>query len=161
MDDNDGPLSAERPKINLPQEHTTVDYENPNEKDDSEYQVLWSKTMEKGSYKTSSSYKDVYVLLLRWAEGCDDLEVDGEVSKLKSTFENCFNYHAEIKHLDAKSRRRHQVQVNAIVAAFIGEHDDANVLLIVYYAGHGKPGKYPGDLALLGLVEWNQDTLLC
>ena len=150
MNDNGRPLPAERPKINLPQELTTVDYEDPDEKDASEYQVLWSKTMEKGPYRTSSSYKNVNVLLLRWAEGCDDLEVEGEVSKLKSTFENFFNYHAEIKHLDAKSGRSYQVQVNTIVQAFIGAYDHPDALLIVYYAGHGKPGNYYGSLALHG-----------
>ena len=148
MEDNTRPLLAERPKINLPSELSTVDYDDPDEKDNSEYQVLWSTTMEQGTYKTSSSYKNVYVLLLRWAQGCDDLEVEGEVSRLKSTFETCFNYHAEIKNLDTKSGRSYQVQVNTIVQAFIGAYDHPNALLIVYYAGHGKPGNYFGSLAL-------------
>ena len=158
MNENSMPPLVESPKINEPPVLSTVDYEDADEKDNSEYQVTWSNTMEKGTYKSSSSYKNAYVLLIRWAEGCDDLIVDEEVSKLKSTFETHFHYHAEIQYLNAKSGRSYQVQVNTIVQAFIGAHDHPNALLIVYYAGHGKPGNFHGELALHGYVKRSYDT---
>ena len=158
MNDNSRLPLTEGPKINEPPVLSTVDYEDADEKDNSEYQVTWSNTMEKGTYKSSSSYENAYVLLLRWADGCDDLIVNEEVSKLKSTFETFFSYHAEIRYLSAKIGRSYQVQVNTIVQAFIGAHDHPNALLIVYYAGHGKPGSFHGSLALHGLVERSYHT---
>ena len=154
MVDNDrSSLTNSSPTINLPPEPSTVNYEAQDEKDDSEYQVLWSKTMDKGKYKSSSTYTNVKVLLLCWADGSDDIAVKGEVSKLKSTFETRFNYDAQISYLDTTIDRKLQVQVNTIVAAFIGAHDAPTTLLIVYYAGHGKPGSYYGSLVLHGSVE--------
>lgn len=159
MNDKNRPAMVESPKINLPPpELSTVNYEAQDEKDNSEYQVLWSKTMDKGKYRSSSSYTDVNVLLLCWAEGCDDLAVNEEVSELKRTFENRFNYHVEIKYLDERAGRSCQVQVNTKVQAFIGDHDHPTALLIVYYAGHGRPGSYFGSLTLHGLVERSYNT---
>lgn len=153
MDNNTTSPLTSGPTINLPPESSTVNDEAQDEKDDSEYQVLWSKVMDKGNYKSSSTYTNVEVLLLCWAEGSDDMAVKDEVSRLKSTFETCLNYHAQISYLDATVERKLQVQVNTIVQAFIGAHDKPTTLLIVYYAGHGKPGSYYGSLVLHGLVE--------
>lgn len=151
MDENNKSPLTESPTINEP---SNANFEIQDEKDDySEYQVLWSKTMDKGQYKSSSTYTNVEVLLLCWAESSDDLAVKEEVSKLKSTFETSFNYNTQISYLDAKIERKLQVQVNTIVAAFIGAHDGPTTLLIVYYAGHGKPGSYYGSLVLHGLVD--------
>lgn len=153
MDDKAMSPLTSSPTINLPPERSTVNYEAQDEKDDSEYQVLWSKTMDKGNYKNSSTYTNVEVLLLCWSESNDDLAVKEELSKLKSTFENRFNYHAQISYLDPTMEQKLQVQVQTIVAAFIGLHDKPTTLLIVYYAGHGKPGSYYGSLELHGSVE--------
>ena len=35
-------------------------------------------------------------------------------------------------------------------ANFVGDYDGPNTLFIVYYAGHGKPGKIHGDLEMFG-----------
>ena len=43
-----------------------------------------------------------------------------------------------------------QKQVNYIVAKWVLDHDKDNALLIVYFAGHGRPGKRPGELELAG-----------
>lgn len=102
--------------------------------------------MDEGDYKTSSKYTIVEVLLLCWAEKSDDLTIAEEVSRLKTTFEENFNYHARIRKLDADTKQRLQVQVNKIVADFVGDFDGPNTLLIVYYAGHGKPGAFYGSL---------------
>lgn len=152
MDDtNRSPLT--KPTINLPPGHSTVNYEAQAAQDDSEYQVLWVNTMEESNYQSSSKYTSVEVLLLCWAERNDDLTVTEEVSRLKATFEECFNYHAQIKYLDASTQQKLQVQVNRIVANFVGDFDGPNTLLIVYYAGHGKPGNYFGSLECFGSVQ--------
>ena len=43
-----------------------------------------------------------------------------------------------------------QVQMQYHVAKFVMEEDGPRTLLIVYYAGHGKPGPDPGKLELAG-----------
>ena len=146
---------ATRPTITLPQDPSTVDYESHDEKQDSDLQLLWSRVMDGGKYKTHSTYTKVEVLLLCWEHNCNDLATKEEVDRLKDTFENLFNYHAEIHYLDTTIEQRLQVRLNAIVAKFVGDHDGPNTLLIVYYAGHGKPGGEFGDLELFGSVTLN------
>lgn len=150
MDEDFTSPLAMKPVIRLPQDSSTVDYESEDEKEDSELQLLWSRVMDEGQYKTSSTYTKVEVLLLCWEHSCSDMATKDEIDDLKKTFENRFNYHAEIKYLDITTRL--QVHVNAIVATFVKDHDGPNTLLIVYYAGHGKPGSEYGDLELFGFV---------
>ena len=123
------------------------------EKEDSDLQLLWSKIMDEGEYTNSSTYTKVEVLLLCWAESCDDLTTKKEVEDLKATFENDFNYHATIEYLEITFEQRIQVRVNAKVAAFVDAHNGPNTLLIVYYAGHGRPGQKYGHLELFGFVK--------
>ena len=151
---------AKSPTINLPPGPLTVDYEAEDTKDDSDYQVLWSNTMDEGTYKSSTKYTSVEVLLICWVEQSDDLIITGEVMKLKSTFEDRFNYGAQIGSLDPKAKQTPQVQLNAIVANFVVEFDGPNTLLIVYYAGHGKPGSYYGSLEMFGSVKHSRRLLL-
>ena len=47
-----------------------------------------------------------------------------------------------------KSEHLAQVQVVYHVSNFVFKEDGPNTLLIVYYAGHGTPGKMPGNLTL-------------
>ena len=153
VDNTRSPL-AKGPVINLPPEPSTVDYKAQDTKDDSEYQVLWSKKMDEGKkYNRSSTYTNVAVLLLCWEETCDDLAVKEEVSKLRNTLEGRFCFHTQNSYLDTKNEKRLQVQVNSLVASFICAHDGPNTLLIVYYAGHGRPGDRYGHLILHGLVR--------
>ena len=140
-----------KPVLLVPQDPSTVDYESEEEKEDSELQLQWSRVMDMGKYKTLSTYTKVEVLLLCWEHSCSDMATKEEIDDLKATFENRFNYHAEIKYLDITTRL--QVHVNAIVASFVKDHDGPNTLLIVYYAGHGKPGPDYGDLELIGSVN--------
>ena len=133
--------------------HSIVHYERKNERDDSEYQVLWSNIMEKGNYKNPSTYQNVKALLLCWAQNCDDLQIKGEVDRLKAVLEDRFNYHTQTEYLNKHNPQRLQVQVNTKVAAFVGAHDGPNTLLLVYYAGHGRPGGFYGSLELIGLVQ--------
>ena len=139
-----------KPTINLPQDPSTVDYESQDEKQDSDLQITWSRVMDEGKYRNSSTYTKVEVLLLGWER--TDLTTKDEIDSLKATFEKRFNYHVEIRYLDTTIEQRLQVRVNTIVAAFVGEHDGPNTLLIVYYAGHGKPGGEYGSLELFPSV---------
>ncbi len=155
MDENFTSPLAIKPTISLPQDPSTVDYESQDEKQDSDLQLLWSRIMDEGKYKTSSTYTKVEVLFLCWEHSCNDLTTQDEVDRLKAIFENRFNYHVEVRHLDTTIEQRLQVRVNAIVANFVGEHDGPNTLFIVYYAGHGRPGGEYGDLELFGSVTLN------
>ena len=141
-----------KPAIDLPKDPSAVDYESEGEKQYSDLQLCWSQVMDKGPYKTSSTYTKVEVLLLCWGHKSSDLATTNEVDDLKKTFEAHFNYHVEIKYLDTTTEQRLQVRVNSIVAAFVDEHDGPHNLLIVYYAGHGRPGREIGDLELFGFV---------
>ncbi|KAM0799442.1 hypothetical protein BDR22DRAFT_855393 [Usnea florida] len=166
MDDNNRAPLTKGPAIHIPSEPSTVDYKAQDTKDDSEYQVLWSKKMDEGKkYNRSSTYTNAAVLLLSWDEACDDLAVKEEVSKLQNTLRGRFNFHTQISNLDTKNEKRLQVQVNLIVANFIATYDGPNTLLIVYYAGHGRPGDRYGHLELHGQTSANDqikrlDTLV-
>ncbi|KAL8727739.1 MAG: hypothetical protein Q9166_005852 [cf. Caloplaca sp. 2 TL-2023] len=141
-----------KPNIKL-DDQSTVGYESADEKEASRHQVLWTNVMAEGTYKTPSTYDKVEVLLLCWA--VSDIDTTNEVKDLKAVFEVDFGYHATIKYLDAELKQRLQVQVNARVAKFVEDYDDSNTLLIVYYAGHGRPGKFFGDLELMGQTSPN------
>ena len=121
--------------------------------DDSEYQVLRNITMDEGKYNQPSTYKKVEVLLLCWAQNSNDLKTEREVKKLESILQTRFRYGTHIAHLDNDLEQKLQVQLNAKVAHFVGEHDGTNTLLVVYYAGHGRPGKFYGDLEMFGYVD--------
>ena len=114
---------------------------------DAEYQVLWNSTMDKGDH---NQYEKVEVLLLCWAQNATDLKTTEEVNALKLVLEGRFNYHTTTEYLDNNKQQRLQVQLNTKVAAFVGANDGPNTLLIVYYAGHGKPGKIHGHLEMFG-----------
>lgn len=107
--------------------------------------------MDKGNYGKPSCYKYAHVLLLYWDESCGDLSTKQEVEDLRDVFEELFHYHTIIKKLTAPSPgKRLQTTLNAIVANFIEDCDGPDTLLVVYYAGHGRPGDQYGHLQLLG-----------
>ena len=103
--------------------------------------------MDKGWYKNPSTYKKVEVLLLCWA---DDMATKDEVNRFKSVLEKRFHYSTHTEYLDAMIETKLQLQVNAKVASFTSTHDGPHTLLIVYYAGHGRPGSYYGALEVHG-----------
>ncbi|KAL8663633.1 MAG: hypothetical protein Q9202_003703 [Teloschistes flavicans] len=78
-----------------------------------------------------SSYTDVNVLLLRWAE--DNLNVITEVKKLEKIWRDRFNFTTEI--WDIPSDDSEQTLVNKILQFRRGISKTA--LVILYYAGHG------------------------
>ena len=139
------PLSSASEREGLP-----VHSLHEDEIQDAGYQVLWDLTMDQGDYNHPSAYKKVEVLLLCWAQNSNDLKTTEEVNALKFVLEKRFRYRTHMACLDNNNKQRLQVQLNSKVAAFVGANDGPNTLLIVYYAGHGKPGKLHGDLEMFG-----------
>lgn len=115
------------------------------------YMFVFALTLRnQGKYSKPSAYSKVEVLLLSWLE--PDIETQDEVQRLKAVFEDGFGYHATLEYLDANSQGSLQVDLNVTVASFVKAHNGVNTLLVVYYAGHGKPGESFGDLELFGFA---------
>ncbi|KAE9365616.1 hypothetical protein N431DRAFT_563478 [Stipitochalara longipes BDJ] len=125
-----------------------IPYLEENVLEDGNYQAQWSSWMSDGQEK--SFYKHVFVLLLSWHPECDDMAVDDEVERLKEVFEKCYNYNAQRVLIDSRLSVLPQVQANLAVANFVAHNDQEDSLFIVYYAGHGSPGKDRGDLKISG-----------
>ncbi|KAL5313877.1 hypothetical protein ACEPPN_018300 [Leptodophora sp. 'Broadleaf-Isolate-01'] len=114
---------------------------------DADHRVQWSNWMSDGQKR--SFYKAVFVLLLSWHPDCDDMAVEDEVKRLHEVFEETYNYEVKSFQIDSRQPQSPQAQVNYEVAHFVREHDHKDdSLFIVYYAGHGSPGKTPGDLKI-------------
>ena len=146
MEDSTKSPLAMQPVINLPLDTSTIKYESQDEKDDSELQLLWHRVMDEGVHKTSTIYTKVEVLMLSWEESRGDFSSREELDRLRSIFEKKFKYHTKVQYLDTSIQQRLQARVNLIVAEFVHRHDGPNTLLIVYYAGHARPGDHYGDL---------------
>ena len=67
-------------------------------------------------------------------------------------FHNTYKYKTFRRVLVRDGRRTAQGQVNRHLAEFVDNYDDDGTLLVIYYAGHGRPGE-PGMLHLMGLVS--------
>ena len=141
---------AVKPESGMVQDASIVDYRLKDEVFDSECQVLWSNTMDKGQYKIPSTYKKIEALLLCWEPASDDLDIDDEVDRFKALLEKKFHYNVDVEKIGSKSPKKLQVQVNSRVARYMKDHDGPKTLIIVYYAGHGKPGDQYGHLELFG-----------
>jgi len=61
-----------------------------------------------------------------------------------------YNYKVSNIKLDTSHKHTPQVQLTGAVSDFVRREDDNHTLLIVYYAGHGSPGKSPGQLKMMG-----------
>ncbi|KAL9580866.1 MAG: hypothetical protein Q9203_006132 [Teloschistes exilis] len=136
-------------------EPSTVVHEIQDSDDDSAYRLAWTKVMSEGVYRSSENYKSVEVLLLRWHDACDDMTTKHEVKQLSDVFMEDFNWHTEIHCLKTDAEKKLQIQVNKIVINWVDKYDKSNTLLLIYYAGHGKPGKHFGQLVIQGQVSPN------
>ena len=139
-------MGSQLPPLQPP---STVDWDSDAAIDNSAYQIGFNNTMEKYNLDDAMSYKKVEVLMLQWANESSDLSADDEVQKLKEVLEQKFHYHAVVRYLDVHSSRNIQLQVNKLVTDFLWDHSGPDTLLIVYYAGHGKPG-LQGELKCFG-----------
>ena len=118
---------------------TQIDYEDEEEKASSKLQVDFGEELAKGRYGRPTAYKKVSVLTLSWDNEHDDLKVQEEVQSLCKVFQERFNFHVTSKSIQCPLRKDVQVYVNHVVSEWVNENDDPENLLIVYYAGHGKP----------------------
>jgi Caspase domain len=75
-----------------------------------------------------------------------------QVSNLEEVLSKQYNYRVFKTQLDITLPTRPQVLINYEVANFVKEQDAEDTLLILYYAGHGTPGRSPGQLRLFGQV---------
>jgi hypothetical protein len=158
----------------------SVPFQDDIEQRDGDFQVQWNQDMA-DVQKNTSMYKRVAVLLISWAAECDDMGVDEEVghsilprislhvllthcqvAKLKDVFENLYHYNVSSVKLNSHQGQMPQLQANAIVANFALKEDGDDTLLIVYYAGHGRPGHHRGGLDLSGysfsILPFPQET---
>jgi hypothetical protein len=134
---------------------------------DSKYKAIWDAEMGAARQK-SFSYRKVAVLLLAWHPTFDDLNTKEEVNlnwtngckvlteqidRLQNLFVEAFHFDIVRKTLTHDGRPA-QAQVNFHLSEFVYQHGDTHALLIVYYAGHGRPGESSGDLRLPGYVDW-------
>ncbi|KAH7152895.1 hypothetical protein EDB81DRAFT_841280 [Dactylonectria macrodidyma] len=79
-----------------------------------------------------SRYKEIQVLLIRWEE--DELEVEWEMEELRKVFRDMYGFSTEQFLIPTQNSHR---KLNRKVLSFVEEHEKEDVLLLVYYAGHG------------------------
>ena len=144
-----GPSAPENP----------VEYSRPLEIEASELQRVWTKTRHNGPNKRSSSYKKISVLTLSWRPDIDDLgsQLQDEVNRLSDTFRNEFNYPVTNYQIGPN---RPQSAVNYKVAKFVHKNSGPGHLLVIYYAGHGRPGEAHGELYMIRYVELQGEVLI-
>ena len=128
-------------------------YESEEKPQGSLYRDRWNAVMDVGTPRRSTPCARVAVLLLYWTGGLDDSGVTGQVKELSLIFEKLFNYQTQITHLDTGHKQKLQLQVNAKIASFIAEHDEPDVLMIIYYNGRDRPGNHLNILDTPGFVD--------
>jgi hypothetical protein len=111
--------------------------------EDNELQAVWDEAM-KGVGGVGEPHRKCAVLLISWEAKLDDLHTGDEVDALEGVFKDLFHYTVVKKQL-VDSRLSPHLQVQKILLDFVVEYDDERTLLIVYYAGHGLPGKPEGE----------------
>ncbi|KAK7420013.1 hypothetical protein QQX98_003019 [Neonectria punicea] len=79
-----------------------------------------------------SRYKEVQVLLIRWEE--DELEVEAEMEELRKVFMNMYGFLTTQFLIPTQNSHRKLMHKSL---SFVEEHDKEDMLLIVYYGGHG------------------------
>jgi hypothetical protein len=114
--------------------------------EDAKLRNVWETSM-KDFGIAAKPHRDTVVLMISWAEELDDLHTTEEVNELEAVFTEYFHYKVIKRQLTAS--KRPAIQVSKHLVDFIDTYDGESTLLIVYYAGHGIPGK-PGELSLAG-----------
>lgn len=72
-----------------------------------------------------------------------------QIAGLKDVFEKRYNFNVTRRALNPPDHKDVTLRIHMLLANFVYEHDADNALLIIYYAGHGNPGK-DGELMLRG-----------
>jgi hypothetical protein len=116
--------------------------------EDANLKTVWDDTM-KDFGVTGKPHRDTAVLMISWAEQFDDLQTKAEVNELGSVFTELFHYTVRKQQLSEFGDKPPSLQISKFLLEFVCEFNSASTILIVYYAGHGIPGK-PGELHLAG-----------
>ena len=116
--------------------------------EDANLKSVWDNTM-KNFGVTSKPHHDTAVLLISWVEEFDDLDTKREVNELERVFTELFHYTVRKQQLSELGDKQPNLQISKYLLEFVWEFDSDSTMLIVYYAGHGIPGK-PGELHLAG-----------
>lgn len=133
-----------------PHDASIISYTDELERLNSTMQLAWRGVMDEAYYSNSQSYDHVEVLMLSWEKESDDLKVQEEIDQLTEVFENEYNYHVTRETIKRREKKRAQTSINAIVASWVDRYDGLKTLLLVYFAGHGRPGANIGELVLNG-----------
>ena len=80
-------------------------------------------------------YRSVHVLLLSWEDDDLDPPCSGEIQRLRSVFEDRYRFAVEEWRIPS-DRRSHKMCGDKL-NDFVQAHEHRDVLLIIYYAGHG------------------------
>jgi hypothetical protein len=72
-----------------------------------------------------------------------------QIADLKEVFEKKYNFNVTRHVLNPPDNKDVTLRIHMLLANFVYEHDADDALLIIYYAGHGNPGK-DGGLMLRG-----------
>lgn len=122
--------------------HATPNKPEKAASEDTDLQTVWDESM-KGVGGVGLPHRNCVVLLISWEAKLDDLNTGEEVNALEAVFQRLFRYIVVKKQL-VGGKQSPQIQVQKILVDFVYEYDDESTLLIVYYAGHGVPGKQEG-----------------
>jgi hypothetical protein len=114
--------------------------------EDANLRNIWEHTMKDFGF-TGKPHRNTAVLMISWIEELDDLHTTAEVNELESVFTELFHYTVVKRQLTGGKKPGFQVSKHLL--EFVETYDSDSTLLIVYYAGHGIPGK-PGELHLAG-----------
>jgi hypothetical protein len=121
--------------------------ENP-ASEDASLKSIWDATM-KGFGVTGKPHQDTSVLTISWAKEFDDLHTEAEVNELETVFKELYNYRVIKRQLSELGAGPPSQQLSRYLLEFVDACSSNSTLLIIYYAGHGIPGK-PGELHLAG-----------
>lgn len=72
-----------------------------------------------------------------------------QIADLKEVFQKKYNFNVTRGVLNPPDNKDVTLRIHMLLANFVYEHDADDALLIIYYAGHGNPGK-DGELMLGG-----------
>ncbi|KAK8108540.1 hypothetical protein PG984_014341 [Apiospora sp. TS-2023a] len=152
-------LTAKPPGLNTleSQDSATKNYQDADETHDSKLKATWDSVMG-DLHDKFTPYTKVAVLLLSWDKEIDDLKTDEEVSDLENVFKDKFMFETTRQVLTNDAAKSPQAQVNHYLAQFVYENDSKDTMLIIYYAGHGRPGNSRGNLRLTPSISLPTDT---
>jgi hypothetical protein len=67
-----------------------------------------------------------------------------QIGDLEKVFQTEYNFNVTRRALNPPDNKDVTLRIHMFLANFVFEHDADDALLIIYYAGHGNPGKDGG-----------------